>query len=140
MAALQHHVVDSDTHPRLAEVKMDRTQMASRLGRWHASCEKALQSKAVSGKHLDHLNQRLEANWSMIQAGFKTRSLSLSRLNGAFDIAGVAAAPDDLGLTPDFYREAVRHARELRDRFTMLDFAAHAGMLDPFIDRHLGEI
>ncbi len=136
MAALQHHVVCRDDPPHLAEIKIDTTEMASRLGRWSASCEKALQAKGVFGKRLDALNQRLDGNWPTIQAGFKARSLSFSKLNDTLDTACVPATPEDLGLTSDFYREAVRHARELRDRFTMLDLAAHAGMLDPFIDQH----
>jgi len=140
MAALQHHVVGRDDPPHLAEIKMDTTEMASRLGRWSASCEKALQAKGVFGKRLDALNQRLDGNWPTIQAGFKARSLSLSKLNDTLNTACVAATPGDLGLTSDFYRETVRHARELRDRFTMLDFAAHAGMLGPFIDQHSKDI
>lgn len=140
MAALQHHVIARDDPPSLTEIRIDTTEMASRLGRWHVSCEKALQAKAVSGKHLDDLNQRLDTHWPTIQAGFKDRSLSLSTLKDTFDTACVAAAPEELGLTSDFYREAIRHARELRDRFTMLDFAAHAGILDMFVDRHLEDL
>ena len=137
MAALQHHVVGRDLPPRLAQAKIDRIEMRSRLGRWSVSCEKALQAKAVSGRRLDDLNQKLDASWPMIQADFKDRSLSLSMLSNAFDSAGVAATSQELGLMPGFYRKAVRHARELRDRFTMLDLAAHAGILEPFIDQHL---
>ena len=36
----------------------------------------------------------------------------------------------DLGLSPSFYRAAVRHARELRDRYSILDLAADAGVLE----------
>jgi glycerol-1-phosphate dehydrogenase [NAD(P)+] len=38
----------------------------------------------------------------------------------------------ELGLPGDFYREAVRGAREMRDRFSFLDIAADAGILDDF--------
>jgi glycerol-1-phosphate dehydrogenase [NAD(P)+] len=37
-----------------------------------------------------------------------------------------------LGLDGGFYREAVLHARELRDRFGMLDLAADSGLLEAF--------
>ncbi len=34
----------------------------------------------------------------------------------------------DLALPVDFYRNAVIHAREIRDRFTFLDLAADSGI------------
>ncbi len=48
---------------------------------------------------------------------------------------GAPADPDGgpaLGVpTRAFYRDAVRHAREIRDRDTFLDLAADSGMLEP---------
>jgi glycerol-1-phosphate dehydrogenase [NAD(P)+] len=40
----------------------------------------------------------------------------------------------DLGFPGSFYREIVVHSREVRDRFTMLDMAADAGLLEGFAD------
>jgi glycerol-1-phosphate dehydrogenase [NAD(P)+] len=37
-----------------------------------------------------------------------------------------------LGLDVDFYREAVCHAREIRKRYSALDLAADAGLLEVF--------
>jgi glycerol-1-phosphate dehydrogenase [NAD(P)+] len=37
-----------------------------------------------------------------------------------------------LGTPADFYREAVVHCREMRNRFSFLDIAADAGMLEDF--------
>ena len=36
----------------------------------------------------------------------------------------------DIGLEAPFYANAVRHARFLRNRYTFLDLAADAGVLD----------
>jgi glycerol-1-phosphate dehydrogenase [NAD(P)+] len=40
----------------------------------------------------------------------------------------------DLGLPQTFYQEVVLYSRVVRDRFTMLDMAADAGMLEAFAD------
>jgi glycerol-1-phosphate dehydrogenase [NAD(P)+] len=37
-----------------------------------------------------------------------------------------------LGLDVEFYREAVCHARETRERYSALDLAADAGLLEAF--------
>jgi glycerol-1-phosphate dehydrogenase [NAD(P)+] len=38
----------------------------------------------------------------------------------------------DLGLERRFYQSAVRHAREIRRRYSILDLAADAGLLADF--------
>jgi glycerol-1-phosphate dehydrogenase [NAD(P)+] len=40
----------------------------------------------------------------------------------------------ELGLPVEFYREAVVHCREMRNRFSFLDIAADAGWLEEFAD------
>lgn len=135
MAALQHRVLASEEPPELFETRIAADEMAKRLGRWSRSCETALRSKALAGARLDAANQRLRAHWPALRLALQASSLPLSRLQNALDSAGIASDPRDLGITPPFYREAVLHARELRDRYTMLDLAADAGMLDSFADR-----
>ena len=43
---------------------------------------------------------------------------------------GPPTRPEALGWPRDFYGEAVRHAREIRNRYTFLDLAADGGVLD----------
>ncbi len=43
---------------------------------------------------------------------------------------GAPTTPEDLHWPRRFYGEAVRHAREIRNRYTFLDLAADSGMLD----------
>ena len=49
-------------------------------------------------------------------------------------VAGGPTTAGELGLDPAFYREAVVHCREMRNRFSFLDIAADAGTLDTFAD------
>ena len=48
--------------------------------------------------------------------------------------AGRGRRPEagELGVDPAFYRRAVGHAHELRDRYGFLDLAAQAGRLQEF--------
>ena len=57
------------------------------------------------------------------------------RIERALREAGAATRPEDLGIAPDFYREAVLHAREIRERYGMLDLAADAGRLEALVER-----
>jgi glycerol-1-phosphate dehydrogenase [NAD(P)+] len=46
--------------------------------------------------------------------------------------AGCQLTGRDLGLKPEFYRDAVRYSRFIRDRWTMLDVAGDSGKLEKF--------
>jgi glycerol-1-phosphate dehydrogenase [NAD(P)+] len=46
--------------------------------------------------------------------------------------AGCKLTGAELGLAPEFYRDAVRYARFIRDRPTMLDVAGDSGQLEAF--------
>lgn len=139
MATLQHHILTREDLPVLTETTIDRAALSRRFGPKSASCEAAMARKALAGDHLDALNQRLAARWPTMRAAFKSKALPLDQLHAALDMAGIAGDPRDLGIAPPFYREAVLHARELRDRFTMLDLAADAGILERFVEQHLSK-
>jgi glycerol-1-phosphate dehydrogenase [NAD(P)+] len=47
--------------------------------------------------------------------------------------AGAPTTAAELGLDLDFYREAVRHGHEMRDRFSFVDIAANADLLEQFV-------
>lgn len=137
MARLQHHVLTREEQPTLGETALDAADLEARFGPQSAACEAAMKAKALRGDRLDVLNRRLSERWPSLKASFKAKALPLQRLQDAFDIAGIAAGPEDLGIDRRFYSDAVLHARELRDRFTMLDVAADAGLLEPFVTEHL---
>ena len=139
MATLQHHVLASKNPPVLVETTIDRVALTRRFGRRAASCMSAMTQKSRAGHHLEALNRRLAERWPTLRAAFEAKALSLDRLQAALDTAGVAGHPRDLGIDPSFYEEAILHARELRDRFTMLDLAADAGLLEPFVERRRSE-
>ena len=48
--------------------------------------------------------------------------------------SGAPTNAAELGLPVAFYREAVRHAHEMRNRFSFADIACDAGLLDGFAE------
>ncbi len=53
-----------------------------------------------------------------------------TELDSVLKGAGAPTAPEALYWPRPFYRDAVRHAREMRNRYTFLDLAADSGWLD----------
>jgi glycerol-1-phosphate dehydrogenase [NAD(P)+] len=58
--------------------------------------------------------------------------LPVEEIERVMRAAGAALEAGELGVAPAFYRRAVGHAHELRDRYGFLDLAAQAGRLQEF--------
>ena len=58
--------------------------------------------------------------------------LASDDIEGALRRVGAPVSAADLGLPKAFWQDAIRYGRFTRDRFTMLDIAGDAGVLDDF--------
>jgi glycerol-1-phosphate dehydrogenase [NAD(P)+] len=90
--------------------------------------------KALDAAKADALNQRLQREWPKIAEQLRAVMLPWQKLHDAMQIAGCVLTGAALGLSPEFYRDAVRDARFIRDRFSMLDVAGDSGQLEDFAE------
>ena len=99
------------------------------------SCWKEFAQKRLTGGKLDAVNGRIAANWPQISKSISDIVLPSETLEGVLRRAGAPTAHADLGWSRDFYEAAVRHAREIRNRYTFLDLAADAGSLNGLLPK-----
>jgi len=130
MARLQERLV-SRPAPVVRAQRIRAADFDARYGRvtgsscWHEFAKKRLDEESAAA-----LNQRLAENWAQIAEEISEISLSADTLRETLCKVGGPTTYDDLGLPMSFYRDAVVHAREIRDRFTFLDLAADSGVFD----------
>ncbi|MFQ5957871.1 MAG: sn-glycerol-1-phosphate dehydrogenase [Alphaproteobacteria bacterium] len=103
------------------------TELGTELG---AACWREFAGKRLDGAAAAALNARLEARWEEIRERVSAVTLPAATLEDVLARAGAPTRPDHLHWPRDFYRDAVRHAREIRNRYTFLDLAADSGALD----------
>ncbi len=132
MARLQSMLLAEATPPVLLPVPIDAAVLEARYGEKAASCVAALEAKALGGERLEDVNARLERHWDEWRRALARLVVPPVRLEATLAAAGAAIRPGDLGIDPDFYRTAVGHAHEIRDRFGFLDLAALTGRLESF--------
>ena len=94
------------------------------------SCWQEFAKKRLTDNSAAALNDRLAKSWKMIAEEIAEISIAAERLCDTMTRIGAPTTHEDLGLPAEFYRDAVVHAREIRDRFTFLDLAADMGMLE----------
>jgi glycerol-1-phosphate dehydrogenase [NAD(P)+] len=92
----------------------------------------AFRAKALDAAGAARVNARLAKIWPTISARMREVMQPTARLREALAAAGAPTTGVELGLPSGFYRTAVRHAREIRDRYSVLDLAGDAGVLEAF--------
>ena len=129
MARLQERML-ADGPPRLAACAADEASVIDHFGRdLGAACWAEFRLKRLDEAAARTLNTRIDQSWDAIAARIAAISLPAARLEDVLGRAGAPRRPEDLGWGSDFYDGAVRHAREIRNRYTFLDLAADSGVL-----------
>jgi glycerol-1-phosphate dehydrogenase [NAD(P)+] len=133
MARLQAKILASDTPPIVSATKIDEAGMRRRFGDAAAKiCRAEMEQKALDPAGADALNAKLESIWPELRAELIEFTVPVQVMHDALASARGPTTAAELGLNVEFYREAVCHAREIRKRYSALDLAADAGMLEQF--------
>jgi len=118
-------------------VSADRSTEAEFIARFGPtlgpSCWADFSPKRLTEDKAARANQRIADQWPAIRAAIGAVSLHADALSLVLKEAKAPRTPEDLGWPRVSYQAAVRHAREIRNRYTFLDLAADAGLLDGMI-------
>jgi glycerol-1-phosphate dehydrogenase [NAD(P)+] len=134
LSRLQHALLRAERPPEVRPTRLDQAAMQARYG---ATLGDRLiaqyRAKALDEAAAARMNARLADVWPSMSPKLREVMLPTARLREALEAAGAPTTARELGLRSDFYREAVRHAREIRDRYSILDLAGDAGLLEEFV-------
>lgn len=130
MARLQRRVLERDRPPRLLPSAVTADDVRRRFGPVAGeACWREVAPKLLDAARADALDARLTAGWDALRARLLAVSLDAAHLQRVLAAAGAPTAPAELGWPPALVAEAMRHAREIRDRYTFLDLAADARLV-----------
>jgi glycerol-1-phosphate dehydrogenase [NAD(P)+] len=133
MARLQHALLDG-APPTVAADDSSEAAFRDRFGAsLGASCWMEFSRKRLTKEKADVLNDRIVAAWSKMRSALQAIMLPPGMLAKILQDANAPCTPEDLEWPGPFYEEAVRHARKIRDRYTFLDLAADARLMDRMI-------
>ena len=131
MARIQQRLLGEAHPPRLRPTRIDSDDMARRMGPEIAKqCEAQYRGKALDGDGAARLNARLAELWPDLRRECLRFAEPVGEMHARLAAAGGPTTAEELGLPTALYREAVRHAHEMRDRFSFADLACDAGLLD----------
>ena len=132
IARLQHAMVQAK--PVLREDVITDAELVGRYGSELAgSVVEEFDHKRLNRERVDKLNDRLASRWHDIAEQVGAVLLSTEKIESTLRAAGAPRSPPDTHLDRSFYEQALLHAREIRNRFTVLDVAAGTGMLETMV-------
>jgi glycerol-1-phosphate dehydrogenase [NAD(P)+] len=130
MARLQQAML-AEAPPRVRPTAVTEADVTAHFGAelgpqcWRAFAPKRLDDGAAAS-----LNRRIEAAWDDIGKRLAAVTVPVATLLDLLQRVGAPTTPEDLHWPRAFYCDAVRHAREIRDRYSFLDLAGDSGRLD----------
>ncbi len=133
MSQLQNSVLTNPEPPRLHATNIPEQWMKENFSPDMVNTMlQQTRIKALDESKARALNKRFDKEWDSIRERLMQCMLPYDELLAAMQTAGCQITASDLELDPDFYREAVRGARYIRDRFSMLDIVDDSVGLNSF--------
>jgi len=96
-------------------------------------CLAASRSKAMDQDACDRFNALLAEVWPDLRLQLQAMAVPADRLASHLKAAGGGTTAEEIGMDRELYRDALRHCREIRNRYSFLDMAADMGLLEDFI-------
>jgi len=129
MARLQGRVLDLEAAPVVRPSTLRRDDVVRHFGPERGeACWRELAPKLLDPRRADELNARLADSWDAIRGRIHAVTLGAARMTEVLVAAGAPIAPGELGWPDALFDDALRHAREIRNRYTFLDLAAELAL------------
>jgi glycerol-1-phosphate dehydrogenase [NAD(P)+] len=133
MARLQAQILAMETPPVVRPTVVDEAGMIARYGATLAAPMIAdCHRKALDAEGAAAFNARLAEAWPVLRQELLAHAMPVATMQAALAAAGGPTTAAEMGLDPALYRRAILHAHEVRNRYSFLDLARDAGLLDAF--------
>jgi glycerol-1-phosphate dehydrogenase [NAD(P)+] len=120
--------------PRIKPTQIDKADFEKRYGTDIGAMMFAeAKKKAFDATKADAFNAKLDEIWPELVAECKAVMLQPEEIARILASAGGPTTATELGVSRDVWRKAMKHARDVRNRWSFLDLADDAGLLDEFL-------
>lgn len=134
LARLHKQLLTLERWPEVKPTRISEREFASRYGEelglmmFKEASKKALDATAAA-----RINETLSQVWPQLRAELAPMLMDPDEMAAIIASAGGPTTASELGLPLPVWREAMKRARDVRNRFSFLDLADDAGLLDDFI-------
>jgi glycerol-1-phosphate dehydrogenase [NAD(P)+] len=136
IARLQAELLSLDKPPKIAPTHIVEAEFVARYGEEIGRlCYGEAKKKAFDVEGARGFNKKLEALWPQLRSELQAFMMKPEEMQAILKVAGGPITATELGLSRQVWRNAMKYARDVRNRWSFLDLADDAGLLDDFLSR-----
>jgi glycerol-1-phosphate dehydrogenase [NAD(P)+] len=125
MATLQDAMLAREAPPVLHPSTVTREHVVAHFGETMGEpIWRELADKRFDAQQTEALNARLASQWSQMRERISAVTIGAAVHRELLEAAGAPVEPTGLGWSTSLFEHALRHAREIRNRYTFLDLRA----------------
>ena len=136
MARLQCELLAMAEPPKIRATKIERSEFVMRYGEAIGGmCYEEAKKKSFDANGAAAFNDKLAAIWPALREELKAFAMPPAGMRAVLAAAGGPTTASELGIPRKMWRDAMKYGRDIRNRWSFLDLADDAGILDDFLDR-----
>jgi glycerol-1-phosphate dehydrogenase [NAD(P)+] len=134
LARLHKLLISMDKPPKVSPTRISETNFVTRYGEdigrmmFAEASKKALDSEGAAA-----LNEKLAEVWPELREELHGMMMEPDEIARVIRAAGGPTTATELGISVKLWRNAMKYARDVRNRWSFLDLADDAGLLDEFL-------
>lgn len=125
------------TEDELRTPDLRKDEFESRYGAISERVLTEFSAKWLSRERAEEAREKLAKNWERVREIVTSTWVPPEVHRQRLAVLGAATTPQEIGVSVDEIREAILHAREIRQRWTVLDTAYLVGLLPKCVDEVL---
>jgi glycerol-1-phosphate dehydrogenase [NAD(P)+] len=136
IAKLQTELLALDRPPEIRPTHIVETEFVQRYGEdIGRMCYTEAKKKSFDKAGAAAFNRKLHGLWPRLREELRPFVMDPAVMKAALAAAGGPTTATELGLPRKVWRDAMKYARDVRNRWSFLDLAGDAGLLDDFLMR-----
>ncbi len=136
IARLHHELLALDRPPLIRATHIVEAEFVGRYGEdIGRMCYAEAKKKSFDRADAEAFNRKLAEMWPQLQAELRPMLMDPATMKATIAAAGGPTTASELGLSRKLWRDAMKFARDVRNRWSFLDLADDAGLLDDFLAR-----
>ena len=136
IARLHHQLLALDRPPLIKATHIVEAEFIERYGpEIGRMCFAEAKKKSFDRAAAKAFNRKLADLWPQLREELRPMLMDPAEMKKTLAAAGGPTTATELGLPRKIWRDAMKHARDVRNRWSFLDLADDAGLLDDFLNR-----
>ena len=135
MSKFQNAILKKDQPPIIYPTNIPEEEISQKLGEpMLETIKKSMDPKIFDQKKADTTNEYFSKYWLEFVEPLREKMLDYDLIWNSMGECGALRTPEDAKLDSNFYKDALRYGRFIRDRYTILDLAGDSNQLDNLIN------